>query len=169
MRVLILLLAVVLSASELSAQGNPRDFNRPGPVREREMYFAQVRTEINNLLIRWRDAWEKDDARTLAAFYMEGANYFPLHGAQATTRAAIQSYFADFLRSVGTLELNLSGFGMSGDLAYVTCRVAYHFFDGTAERKVTRTDLIILRRTRNHDWLIEMHMAQAEPELKPLP
>jgi uncharacterized protein (TIGR02246 family) len=160
---------VLLSAGELHAQGNPSDFNRPGPVKEREMYYAQVRTEINNLLIRWRDAWERDDARALAAFYTEGATYFPLHGAEAQTRAAIQSHFGDFLRSVGTLHLNLSGFGMSGDLAYVTCRVSYHFFDGTIERKVTRTDLVVLRRQRSHDWLIEMHMAQAHPEEKPQP
>jgi uncharacterized protein (TIGR02246 family) len=171
MRASILLLALLAGAdaSNLQAQGNPRDFNRPGPAREREMYFAQVRTELNNVLIRWRDAWEKDDATGIAAFYTTGATYYPLSAPQAQTRAAIRNHYAEFLRSVGTLNVNLSGFGMSGDLAYVTARLSYFVFDGTAERRVTRTDLIVLRRQRDHDWLIEAQIAQEEPAARTLP
>ena len=169
MRIGALILAMSAVASNLEAQGNPRDFNRPGPAREREMYYAQVRTELNNVLIRWRDAWEKDDAPGLAAFYTTGATYYPLNGPLAQTRAVIRNHYAEFLRNVGTLNVNLSGFGMSGDLAYVTARLTYFLFDGKAERKVTRTDLIVLRRQRDHDWLIEAQIAQEEPEARTLP
>ena len=128
------------------------------------MYFAQVRTEINNVLIRWRDAWEKDDIPAFAAFYTDGANYFPLRGAQTQTRNAIKSHFAEFLRNVGTLSVNLTTFGMSGDLAYATARLSYFEYDGVSERKVVRTDMLVLRRQRDHDWLIEAQIAQEEGE-----
>ena len=156
------LFASIVATSPLYAQGNPRDFERAGPAREREMYFAQVRTEINNVLIRWRDAWERDDIAALAAFYTDGANYFPLRSPRTHTRAAIQSHFTEFLRSVGTLSVNLSTFGMSGDLAYITARLSYFEFDGVTERKVVRTDMFVLRRQRDHDWLIEAQIAQEE-------
>ena len=133
------------------------------------MYYAQVRTEINNVLVSWRDAWEKDDAAKLAGFYTEGATYYPLSAATAATRAGIRSHFADFLKTTGTLGINMTGFGMSGDLAYITARLSYHAFDGTRERKVVRTDMIVLRRQRNHDWLIEAQLAQEEPAERPLP
>jgi uncharacterized protein (TIGR02246 family) len=165
----VLLFAALFAPAAARAQGNPNDFQRKGPARERDMYYAQVRTEINELLILWRNAWERDDANKLAAFYMDDATYFPAHGPQAHSRAAIQSYFAGFLRNVGTLNISIAGFGMSGDLAYVTCRVGYHLFDGSTEHTIARTDLILLRRQRDHRWLIEAHMAQVEPEAKPLP
>ena len=159
----------LIGASNLHAQGNPRDFDRPGPAREREMYYAQVRTEINNVLMSWRDAWEKDDPAKLASFYTDGANYYPLGVAPAATRAGIRSHFADFLKMAGTLDVNMTSFGMSGDMAYITARLSYHAFDGTRERKIVRTDIIVLRRQRNHDWLIEAQLAQEEPAERPLP
>ena len=165
----VLFLAISVAPAAAHAQGNPNDFQRKGPAREREMYYAQVRTEINELLIGWRNAWESDDAAALAAFYIDDATYFSPHAPQAQTRAAIKNHFADFLRNVGTVSINISGFGMSGDLAYVTCRVGYHLFDGNEEDKIARTDLIVLRRQRDHGWLIESHIAQIEPEAKPLP
>ena len=164
MRVFLLSFTLLLSPALLHAQGNPADFNRPGPVKEREMYYAQVRTEVNELLIGWRDAWEKDAPGRLAGFYTEQANYYPVNAAAVQSRAAIQSHFADFLRNVGTLSINMSSFGMSGDVAYVTCRLSYHLFDGAAERRVTRTDLIVLRRQRNQGWLIEVQLAQERVE-----
>ncbi|HEY0306120.1 MAG TPA: SgcJ/EcaC family oxidoreductase [Longimicrobiales bacterium] len=164
MRAFLLSFTVFLSPALVHAQGNPADFNRPGPVKEREMYYAQVRTEVNELLIRWREAWENDDPGGLARLYLEHASYYPLNTAAAQSRAAIQSHFADFLGTVGTLSINISSFGMSGDVAYVTCRVGYHRFDGAAERRVTRTDLIILRRQRNQGWLIEVQLAQEQVE-----
>jgi uncharacterized protein (TIGR02246 family) len=128
-----------------------------------------VRTEINNVLIDWRDAWEQDDAVRLAAFYQDDARYFPLNTLPAHSRAAIRNHYADFLRNVGTLHASLSSFGMSGELAYITARLTYFVFDGTAERKVVRTDLIVFRRHRNRGWLIEAQLAQEEPALKALP
>lgn len=165
----VILGSILLSTTPVRAQGNPRDFDRPGPAREREMYYAQVRTEINNVLVAWRDAWEKDDAQAVAAFYSDGANYYPLSAPPATTRAGIRSHFADFLKTTGTLNINMTGFGMSGDMAYITARLTYHAFDGTRERKIVRTDMMVLRRQRNFDWLIEAQLAQEEPAERPLP
>ena len=117
MRAFLLSFTVFLSPALVHAQGNPADFNRPGPVKEREMYYAQVRTEVNELLIRWREAWENDDPGALARLYLEHASYYPLNTAAAQSRASAYSSLIPasritllhFARSSRTNRANSSG------------------------------------------------------------
>lgn len=171
MRAVVLsLLTLAATASSAHAQGNPRDFDKPGPRREREMYYAQVRMEINNVLVRWRDAWERDDAAKLAGLYAEAASYYPTTAGVAQTRPAIRNFFEGFLRTVTGVTVQMTGFGTSGDLAWLTARVSYRLQGPSAPgREQVRTDMIVLRRRQSLDWEIETHMAQTEPEEKPLP
>ena len=63
------------------AQGNTLDWGRGGPAAERAAYYSQVRTELNNILIRWQRAFESDDAPALARFYADDATYHPANAA----------------------------------------------------------------------------------------
>lgn len=160
--VLAFVISVFLYAAPARAQGNPRDFDRPGPAAERAMYYAQVRFEVNQVLIRWQRAWEEDDAATLAKLYAEEASYLPSGLAPAQTRPAIRDHFSTFLRAVGGVQVQMIDFGTSGDLAYVTGRVSYQNQSGNSQQSV-RTDLLVLRRRLNGDWQIHTHLTRDEP------
>jgi uncharacterized protein (TIGR02246 family) len=153
----------------LHAQGNTRDWERPGPAAERAMYYAKVRTEINDMLVKWRDAWQRDDAKTLAGLYTEDASYLP-PGEAVHTRRAIAEYYKAFLSNVAGVEMQMLDFGTSGELAFMTSRVVY--FDPAASgggRQVARTELMVLRRDSWGKWLIQTHMVRVEPAEKAVP
>ena len=156
-------------AAPLHAQGNTRDWERPGPAAERAMYYAKVRTEVNDMLVKWRDAWQRDDAKTLAGFYMEDASYLP-PGEAVHTRRAIAEYYKSFLGNVAGVEMQMLDFGTSGELAFMTSRLVY--FDPSASgggRPVVRTELMVLRRDSWGKWLIQTHMVRVESAEKPVP
>jgi uncharacterized protein (TIGR02246 family) len=171
MRVGLLLLACSLfCADNARAQGNPRDFERGGPVKERAMYFAQVRTEVHESLLAWQDAWARDDAKKIAGFYTEDTNVFPLSGLQLQARSELVDYFSSFLSTVGAPRLQMVDFGISGELAYVTARISYFVNEaGGTLRPVTRTDMMVLRRRNAGGWLIQAQLMREEPEEKEKP
>jgi ketosteroid isomerase-like protein len=165
---LLAVLFCVAAAPELRAQGNPRDFERAGPAAERQMYYAQIRKEVHETLLRWRSALEADDAKKVAAFYSDDASVFPAGASVVQTRDSIRSHFAGFVSGVGSIEFQMMDFGTSGDLAYVTIKLTYVWQpQGSVPRPVTRTDMIILQRRFNSSWVIQSHLAREEPEVKP--
>lgn len=156
-------------AGPLQAQGNPRDWERPGPAAERAMYYAQVRTEVNQMLARWKDAWHRDDAKSIGDFYAEDAIYLP-PGETVHARRAIIQYFQEFLPSAGGADWQMLDFGTSGELAYVTGRLSY--FDPAASgggRSIIRTEMLVCRRDSRGRWLIQTHMVRTEMPEKPKP
>lgn len=151
-------------------QGNTRDFERPGPAKEREMYYAQVRHEVHQTVLRWKNAWDRDDAKDIAAFYANDASYLPPGAQPAHTRNAIRDYFSSFLKTVSDVKVDMTDFGTSGDLAYFTGRVVYHLQIAPGEtRPQVRTDLIIWRRDGFGQWRIQTQLAREEVEDRPLP
>src|SRR5687768_9088069 len=109
------------------------------------MYFGQVRMEINKVLGYWKDAWDADDADSLARLYAPEATYLAPAVPVVQRRDSIRSYFASFLTPVGSVDVRMVDFGMSGDLAYVTTRVTYHVnAQASNMRQRVRTDLIVL-------------------------
>ena len=152
------------------AQGNPGDFARPGPATERMAYYAQVRTELNDMLIRWQRAFQSDEAMALAAFYAETASYYPANAGPLNTRLSIQEFFVSHLRTVADVQLQMVGFGTSGDLAYVTARVTQYAQSNTGTIKpVVSTDLFVFRRQNSRIWRIETQLTQPDGADKPLP
>lgn len=159
--VLLLLLTAGIQTSSAYAQGNVRDFHRVGPEAERQAYFAHVRTEINELLIRWKRAWESDDANAIANLYGVAANLYPAGAPPVQLRRAIREHYASLLPSVADVNLQMIDFGTSGDLAYVTARVTY--FVRTESQQVrpqVRIDMLVLRRRSYSNWEIENHLTQ---------
>jgi ketosteroid isomerase-like protein len=146
----------LLIAGPASAQGM-LDFDRPGPGEAREMYYASVRTEVNELLIRWKNAWDRDDANALSKFYAADARYLPAGLPAVQTRDAIREHFAQLMGAALDAQVRLADFGTSGDLAYVTVGISYQ----AEKQAVRRTDLLVLRR-RSNQWQIEMHFARVE-------
>jgi uncharacterized protein (TIGR02246 family) len=146
------------------AQGDPMEFFRAGPRQAREKYYAQVRTEINEILIRWKDACERDDAAAVAKLYAPTASIIPNDSSPRETPDAIREYFTSFLTKVSRVHVRMVGFGTSGDLAYVTDRITYQPTPGGKE--MVRTDMLVLRRDGYGAWAIETHILQEE---KPAP
>lgn len=147
------------------AQGNPIDLGRrSGPQNERERYYSQVRIEANELMIRWQQAWEKDDGAALARLYTSEGGYFPIAADARRSRDAIRDYFAEFLKTVGNVEIRMIDFGTSGDLAYVTNRVSYYY--SATNKPVVRTDMLVLRRSSRQQWEIEAHLTREEPAVR---
>jgi uncharacterized protein (TIGR02246 family) len=169
MRIAFLVMLSYLScAGPALAQGNPLDLGRGGPSKEREIYYGQVRKQVNDLLIRWQHAWESNDAAALATLYADGASYYPPASGPVPTRNSIRDHFANFLGTVGDARVQMMDFGTSGDLAYATGRISYQIQTATGEnRQLSRTDLFVLRRRSNDHWLIQMHFSRDEPEMKP--
>ena len=164
-----LLIPLLLWGAPLMAQGNPRDFERAGPAAERQAYYAQVRSELNEVLVRWQRAWENDDAAAVAAIYEEEASYFPPIASAVEMRGPIRDYFKRFLGRAGHVHVQMLDFGMSGDLAYLTSRVTYEILGEASPRSAVSTDVLVLRRTGNGVWRIQTHMARPEPDAKALP
>jgi uncharacterized protein (TIGR02246 family) len=162
MRVIFWLVTLFSTSTQLlHAQGNPRDFERPGPAAERQVYYAKVRTELNEFLIRWQRAWENDDARALASLYADEGSYYPAAAPSAHTRTAIRDYFSVFLQTVGSVQLQMLDFGTSGDLAFVTTRTTYNAqLPGSHSAQLARVDLLVLRRRSNGAWQIQTHFVQ---------
>jgi len=160
--------AALLCVAQLNAQGNPRDFGRPGPAQEMQKYFAQVQKEVyETVLLRWRNAASADDMVNLAKLYAEKGSYFPPGQAMIQTRNAIRDYFSAFLRDIGTLNVGLVDFGTSGDLAYVTARVSYQVAGADGQsRPITQTDLMVVRRASSGAWQIQTHLAREELNVK---
>jgi ketosteroid isomerase-like protein len=160
----------LLLTSSGYAQGNTRDFGRVGPAAERAAYFSQVRTELNDLLIHWKRAFESDDAAALARFYAEETAYHPANAAQLVTRSSIQEFFVSHLRTVADVELHMVGFGTSGDLAYVTARMTQYTHTSTGGIKpVVSTELFVFRRHNGRTWQIESQLSQVQPQDRQLP
>ena len=161
---------LLASAAPLRAQGNPSDFTRPGPAKEREMYYAQVRHDVHQTLMRWKNAWDRDDAKDIASFYADEASYLPPDAQPAHTRNSIRDYFGSFLQTVSDVKVEMTDFGTSGDIAYFTGRVLYYLQLGPGEVKpVMRTDVIILRRDGFSKWKIQTQLARVEAVDKVLP
>ena len=157
-------------AAPVMAQGNPRDFDRPGPAKERQMYYAQVRHEVHQTIMRWKNAWDRDDAKELAALYADEASYLPQSALPAHSRDAIRDYFATFLQTVSDVKVDMTDFGTSGDLAYLTGRVVYFVQAAPGQPKpLVRTDLIVLRRDGYGQWKIQTQLSREEPDEKALP
>jgi len=155
----------LICAASAAAQGNPSDFGRAGPGTDRQMYFAQVRKQVNDMLIRWQHAWERDDAAELARLYAEEASYLPPASSPVLTRGSIRDYFANFLGTVGDMQVRMMDFGTSGDLAYATGRLSYQLQTRPGENKqLVRTDLLVLRRRPNGEWQIQTHLSREDPE-----
>jgi uncharacterized protein (TIGR02246 family) len=153
---------LILASGRAAAQGNTRDFDRPGPAAEREAYYARVRMEVNGVLGQWKDAWDADNADGLSKLYAPDASYLPPGAASAQGRDAIRDYLATILPASGSADVRMTDFGTSGDLAYVTARVTHQAGGGAgAPRKLVRTDLLVLRRIRN-TWQIVMHLPREE-------
>lgn len=160
--VLLAALSCLLFAGPASAQGM-LDFDKPGPRKEREMYYASVRTEVNEQLIRWKDAWDRDDASGLSRLYAADARYLPAASQPVQTREAIRDHFAQMMGTALDVQVRLSDFGTSGDLAYVTVGISYQAETESRMKPVTRTDMFVLRR-RSNQWQIEMHFAREESQ-----
>lgn len=159
------MLSSLICATTARAQGNPNDFGRAGPATERQMYFAQVRRQVNDLLIRWQLAWERGDAAELARLYADEASYLPPASSPIPTRGAIREYFANFLGTVGDTQVRMMDFGTSGDLAYATGRVSYQLQTKSGDnQQLIRTDLLVLRRRPNGEWQIQTHLSREDPE-----
>ena len=153
----------LLLTNSAYAQGNPGDFARPGPAAERMAYYAHVRTELNDLLIGWQRAFQSDEATGLAAFYAEAASYYPTNAGPLHTRGSIQYFFVSHLRTVADVQVQMVGFGTSGDLAYVTARVT-QYVQGNAGgiKPVVSTDLFVFRRQNSRAWHIQAQLAQPD-------
>ena len=160
--------AAVIYSTPAVAQGNPNDFGRPGPAQEMQKYYAQVQKEVyENVLLRWRNAASADDAAGVARLYADRASYYPPALALIQTRNAIRDYFTTFLRDIGSVDVGLVDFGISGDLAFITARVGYQTVAANGQsRPITRTDLIVVRRNFSGDWQIQTHLAREELNLK---
>lgn len=159
--VLFLLLTAAIHTSSAYAQGNVKDFHRPGPDAERQAYFAHVRTEINELLIRWKRAWESDDANGIASLYGVEANFYPAGAPPVQLRRAIREHYGSFLPSVADVNVQMIDFGTSGDLAYVTARITYFVrTEAQQVRPQVRIDMLVLRRRSYSNWEIENHLTQ---------
>jgi ketosteroid isomerase-like protein len=168
--VLLLMFCSLVCAEDARAQGNPRDFQRAGPVMERAMYFAQVRREVHEMLLAWQDAWSRDDAKKITTFYTDDANVFPVAGPQMQTHGEVAGYYAKFLATVGAPHLQMVDFGISGEIAYVTARISYFVNDeGGKLRPVTRTDMLIMRRRFSGGWQIQSQLMREDPEEKQNP
>lgn len=120
-----LLLAGLLFRAAAPLAGQVHQSRAPTVAQVRAEYLQSVLEGINETIVEFRAAVERDDAGALVKVFQDGALYSPGDGASHYGREAIREGFAGRLARLGPVLLTRVDFTASGGLAYQFGRYFY--------------------------------------------
>ncbi len=114
-------LALLLASAPLSAQDN----HVPGssgvdPRNERQVYRTRIRHELDQLLQRWKDAWEQDNAGGVAELFTRDGVLVTSNGETVRGQRAIRDSLQGDLPALFDFQRMASDFDYSGDYVFET-------------------------------------------------
>lgn len=159
---LVLVLGGPLLAQVLPT-GDPRALNDRAAKRQMEMRREALRG-TTQLLRRWTEAWNEDDAGRLTRLYTEDAVLLPAEGAsQLRGRESIGDYLSETLDGAGEIRVVLSDFDAVGQLAYALGTFTYTAPSRAGSRGASRSlegDVVLVLRRDGGSWRIRSQLFQ---------
>ena len=138
LRALSVLLLVVLSLAS--------------PV-SRSQDAGAVRAAIEQAGVRFAEAYERGDAKAVAAFYTADAIAFPPGGEMAKGRDAIQQMWQSTMDSgVKSLSFTVVDVGTSGDVAYETGTVVLKIQPPGKDSTTASAKYVVVWKKQGNDW-----------------
>ena len=156
------LLLLLGHAPALSAQRDIFGMGGSSAADVRRQFEAEARQQVSALLLDYESAWGSRDVSALARLYANNATLYPAASQMLTGRAGIKDYFRALLPTAEPLRTRMIEFRASGDMAFTAVQVSYAVRDGTVQRSVANTDVLILRRGAIGEWSIVSHLARPE-------
>jgi uncharacterized protein (TIGR02246 family) len=121
--------ALVLVASPL--RGQAPGYDQIDTRRILAEYHAEVITQINRVMARWSDAWEKHDLDRLADLYWEEAVIIPRGEAPVRGVPDLRRWMERTLAETTRIEAFMLDFDASGGMAVVYGNYLLDSRDGT--------------------------------------
>jgi uncharacterized protein (TIGR02246 family) len=111
------------------------------------------RAAIEQAGIRFAEAYERGDAKGVAAFYTEDAIAFPPGGEMVKGRQAIQQMWQSTMDSgVKTLSFTVVDVGSSGDVAYETGTVLMKVQPAGKDPATASAKYVVVWKKQGNDW-----------------
>lgn len=130
--------------------------------RDRNEYNTEVLKAYNDVMQAWRDAWQGEDAKAMAALYSDRAHLILPDAELIQGRDSIQSELAKALPGVVEVRTGLSEFMASDRTAYALGPFWYRIRDGENTRTLIGTYVTILIR-EGRTWKIRTQMFTSAP------
>jgi uncharacterized protein (TIGR02246 family) len=156
------LLAVAFAARPAAAQRDMYGMGGNSASDAHGQFVAEARQKVGALIADYESAWGSHDLRALMRLYGENAIVYPAEGGMLQGRDAVQGYFGKLLPSVQPLHTRIIEFKTAGELAFATLQVVYSVKDGSADRPVNGTEVVVFRRDWADDWTIVTHFIRED-------
>ncbi|CAN5287849.1 hypothetical protein BH24GEM2_BH24GEM2_00670 [soil metagenome] len=152
----VLVVLVLTTGSETSAQRIPGVDNGPTPQEAALEYQLAMRKEMTAVLQDWTTLWERDQADALARYYTDFALLQTAEGNLHRGRDAIRQVWAQQLPLRGNLQAEFTEVLAGSRLAYAAGRFSYEVTaaDGTVHPEL-QTFIMIFEQQRGR-WLVRM-------------
>jgi uncharacterized protein (TIGR02246 family) len=155
----------LIAPRELTAQGGMGGAQPPANAAT-NAYRADVRNRLHRTLLKLAEAWDGSDPGAAAVLFADKGVIVLGPDRTITGRAAIRSAFGLTLRQMRGVVLTFDDYDLSDALAVVRGTMMYELIhDGRSGTHATVAYTMVLRRQRNNEWLIHMHMLAGAPAL----
>ena len=161
--VLLAALALPALSSVLQAQVLPVP-QRRNTGAERRAYLAEMRDNADDVLERWRRAWNQDDLSELAELYVEEALYVPGHGGARHGRPFIKESLAALLPTAQDLRISTMDFDASDRLIYVSGRYFFMVRPPTGYPWEDSGSWAMVLKRENDKWYIRSQIMKSDIE-----
>ena len=117
-------------------------------------YYAEVIQRVGETMTAWRLAVREDDIGGSVDSYWEDAQLLFPDRAPIVGKTAIESFYAEFLPTIGELQTSMIDFDASGRMGFVAGPFYYEVpVAGGTPQRIEGTHVTVLIR-RGRDWRI---------------
>lgn len=131
---------------------------------ERRAYLAEMQDNAEDVLERWRNAWNRDKLDELEELYVEEALYVPAHGEARQGRPYIKESLAALLPTAQTIRMSTVDFDASDRLIYVSGRYYYMVRPPTGYPWEDSGSWAMVLKRENDRWYIRSQIMKSDVE-----
>ncbi|MGH7719815.1 MAG: YybH family protein, partial [Gemmatimonadaceae bacterium] len=157
-------LAVSAAPQSLEAQVLPVP-QRRNTGAERRAYLQELRDIADDVLERWRAAWNRDDFDALAELYIDEALFVPGHGEARHGRPFIRQALEASLPAASDLRINTVDFDASDRLIYVSGRYFFMVRPPNAYPYEDSGSWAMVLKRQNDRWYIRSQIMKSDIDI----
>jgi len=154
----VVLSSIMLGPAALTAQQYPgrsardlRDRNSRLAVEYRQGLLA----DVSRVMVTWRDAWEADDASSLARLYSDkGVIIRPIHGAAYRGHGEIEGFFTEVLPTVRAISTDVLDLDVADRMAYLVTKYTSSPSQGIGAGGTMHGTLVSVFQLEGRNWRI---------------
>lgn len=135
----------------------------PSARSQTQRFLADVDAEIQPMFIRWKRAWEADDAGAVAALFDADGFYAPADGPTARGREEIVGVLRQALPTRRLFRRTVADFTASGSLAYYSGRFSYQVDPVRGSTYTLEGNYMLVFHRAGRSWLIRGYLEAADP------